>query len=99
MWYSFIPILAVSVLGLAKLVLFRVADPFFTLSLCCGCIGMCITVETHFDGKHNFNFPLWGCAMPLATVMMFATWKNFKTVLYETDPAKRIFYCYDSKIK
>jgi hypothetical protein len=99
MWYNFIPILIVSVLGLVKLVLIRVPDPFFTLSLCVGCISFCITFETHFDGKHNFNFPLWGCALPLANVMMVATWKHFKTVFYEPDRAKRIFYCYDSQIK
>jgi hypothetical protein len=98
-WYSFIPILTISALGLAKIALFRVKDAYFTLSLCLGCIGMCITVESHFDGKHNFNFPLWGCAAPLATMMMVATWRHFKSVFYEPDPAKRLFYCYDSKIK
>lgn len=99
MWYDFIPILVVSVLGLAKLVLFRVQDPLFILSLCVGCISFCVTFESHFDGKHKFNFPLWGCALPIAALMMVATWKHFKTVYFESDRAKRIFYCYDSQIK
>jgi len=98
MWYSFIPLLVVSGLGLLKLVFFRVKDAYFTLVLCISCISLCFATESYFDAE-NYNAPLWLSALPIALIMMTASWRHFKNVYYETDPAKRLFYCYDSKIK
>ena len=98
MWYSFIPLLVVSGLGLLKLVFFRVKDAYFTLALCLSCISLCFAFESYFDAE-NYNAPLWLSALPIALIMMAASSKQFRNVYYEIDPAKRLFYCYDSKIK
>jgi hypothetical protein len=98
MWYAFIPLLVVSVLGLAKLVLLKAQDAYFTVALCVSCISLCFAFESYFDAE-NYNSPLWLTALPLALIMMAAAWKQFKKVYFESDPAKRLFYCYDSKLK
>lgn len=95
MWPCFVPLLFAATLGLLKLAFFRSEKPYFTftISLCCFCIAL--TFESHFDAT-AYNAPLWITALPFAAILMLSTLKHLMDVYYEKDPAKRIFYCYDS---
>jgi len=74
MWHAFVPLLVVSGLGLTKLVFFKVKDAYFTFALCVSCICLCFAIESYFDDE-KYNEPLWISALPLAVIMMAATWR------------------------
>lgn len=95
MWPCFVPLLFAATLGLVKLVFFRSQQLFYTLMFSLSCFWIALAFESHFDAR-AYNAPLWFTALPFAAILMLATFKHLMDVYYENNPAKRIFYSYDS---